>query len=145
MHAIMAENNTNLLERVNVRPTPSNKTDCPFNISLRLSKDGSHLVVTGVHLQHNHDTGYESYRFQPKARKLDADEAKYVESMLSMGANNKKLQHQLVQDTGKAVTLKDLRNVFQKAKLKKHMTKKDLNECIEMLRKKHNCSMISFH
>ena len=43
------------------RATNTFKQDCPFNISLRLSKNGSHLVVTGVHLQHeNHDTGYET-------------------------------------------------------------------------------------
>ena len=124
------------------RATNTFKQACPFNISLRLSRDGMHLVVTGVHLHHeNHDIGYENYRFYPKVRKLDADETKYAENMLNMGANNKKLQHQLVQETGKSVTLKDLRNISQRAKLKKHTTKNDLNECIGLLRNKHNCSV----
>lgn len=124
------------------RATKTYKQGCPFIISLRLSKDGMHLVVTDVQLKHeNHDIGHESYRIHPKVRKLDEDETKYVENMISLGVNNKKLRHQLAEDTGKAVTLKDLKNISQRAKLKKYATKNNLNGCIETLRKKHNCSV----
>ena len=125
------------------RATNTFKQQCPFKISVRLSRDGKQLEVTDAHLVHeNHDIGYENYRFYPKVRKLDEGEVRYAENMLSMGANNKKLQHQLVKETGKSVTLKDLRNIHQRAKLKKHSTKNDLNECVTLLRTKHNCSIL---
>ena len=123
------------------RATNTFKQQCPFKISVRLSRDGMHLEVTDTHLLHNHDIGYESYRFYPKVRKLDNDEIRYAENMLELGANNKKLQQQLVRETGKSVTLKDLSNISLKAKQKKHTTKNDLTECVTLLRAKHNCSV----
>ena len=83
------------------RATNTFKQQCPFKMSVRLSRDGMHLVVTHVHLLHeNHDIGYENYRFYAKVRRLNDRKIRYAEDMLK----NKKLQHQLVQETGKSVT-----------------------------------------
>ena len=84
------------------RSTNTFKLNCPFSLSFRLSRDGKYLVLTNVNLSHEgHDIGPENYKFYPKVRKLNNDERQYAEEMLSLGANNKKLQKQLVLQTGK--------------------------------------------
>ena len=124
------------------RSTHTFKMNCPFSLSLRLSSDGKHLVVTNVHLTHEgHDIGPENHKFYPKVRKLNNEERQYAEEMLSLGANNKKLQQQLVKQTGKSVLLRDLSNIASSSKKRRHDTQNDLGKCVEVLRQRYNCSV----
>ena len=73
-------------------------------IHVVLSSDGNHLEVKKMNSTHaNHDADEEEYLQLPKARKLNNTEVDYVEDMLSMGANKKRVQHRLQLETGKRV------------------------------------------
>ena len=99
------------------RSTKTFQKQCLCSVSFRLSDDGNHLILSKLHLEHGgHDTSRDTYKFYPKVRKLDDDDRKYADDMLAIGANLKKLQNQLSIDTGKAVHLKDLRNIAQTSK-----------------------------
>ena len=115
---------------------------CPFMIHVVLSSDGNHLEVKKMNSTHaNHDADEEEYLHLPKARKLNNTEVDYVEDMLSMGANKKRVQHRLQLETGKRVVMKDLTNIHNAAKRKHHTTKNDLAKCVDMLRNLHRCTV----
>ena len=73
-----------------------------------------------------------SYKHYPKNRKLDENDKEYAKHQLDMNANKKKLQYELMQKTGKIVTLRDLTNISQL--IKNGSTRNDLDATINMLR-----------
>ena len=61
--------------------------ECPFQLQISSSEDGTKLMVTEMNEQHNHEMS---------------------ETALKMRCNEKILQRHLQQETGKVVLLKDL-------------------------------------
>jgi hypothetical protein len=51
------------------------------------------------------------FNFLPPQRQLSSDERKDVENMLNIQANNKMVQHYIMEKTGEKVGLKDLHNI----------------------------------
>ena len=104
-----------------IRESKTFQQKCPCSISFRLSECGAFLVVSKCLLEHKyHDVSSTTYKYYAKVRKLDESEKLYVEEMLKLGANPKKLLNQLSIDSGKAIVLKDIRNIAQESKRKKH-------------------------
>ena len=75
------------------------KSDCPFNLVIRLSEDGMSLTVRDVIDEHNHPTTAETFKFYPSQRRLSSDQRSYAQKQLEMNCNKKKLQHELEADT----------------------------------------------
>ena len=99
------------------RQSSTFRDGCPFKLSIRLSDDGNSLVVSDIKEEHNHPTSKAAHQYYPKERKLDDDQRTFAEQMIKLGANKKKLQHQLQSDTDKkshAERLKQYLHVIEK-------------------------------
>lgn len=79
----------------------------------------------------------------PHQRALSSDAKAKAERLLELQANKKLVQHQLSQETGKVVLLKDLTNIS--SSLKRKVTRNDLDSTIEMLKTKYGkCSKLYY-
>lgn len=95
---------------VGKRNKMSLKTNCPFQMSIRASKDGACLEVRSLNLSHNHDCDPIIYQHLPPQRKIDlSDET--LSNLIAIGANKKLIQAQINKATGKNISLKSLHNV----------------------------------
>jgi zinc finger SWIM domain-containing protein 3 len=106
------------------------KDCCPMNIRLSLSQNGQGLVITNMHLEHNHPLDEENFRTLPKQRKLDVNDRKIVEDMVSLRCNHKLVQGYIAAKTGKCVVLKDISNIKQTSE---NIAKNDLKIVVEKL------------
>ena len=123
------------------RKTSTFKKNCPCFVSFRLDEIGENLIVTNVNMEHaNHEINEQLYQFYPKVRKLSDDDKLYAERMLAMKVNKKLLQHELKNDTGKRVSLRDLTNIAVAAK-QRSGTRNDLNTCVDLLRNDYHCNV----
>ena len=71
------------------------------------------------------------FKHLPRQRKLSDSEKKGAENFLNVKANKKILQHKLSQETGKAVTLKDITNL--QSSLQNKSTRNNLEASVEKL------------
>ncbi|KAH6946946.1 hypothetical protein HPB50_016235 [Hyalomma asiaticum] len=115
------------------------KKDCPFNIYVAASKDGTHLQVRSVLLEHNHDVSEALYRHLPQQRKLPPELEDKARTMLQMKANKKLVREQLEKASNKVVTLKDLSNIA--AKGKHQVSRNDIEATVRMLRNDYNATV----
>ena len=123
------------------RKTSTFKKNCPCFVSFRVDDRGENLIVTNVNMEHaNHEVNEQLYQFYPKVRKLNEDDKSYAERMLAMKVNKKLLLHELKNDTGKRVSLRDLTNIAVAAK-RRHSTRNDLNACVDLLRNVYHCNV----
>ena len=86
------------------------KKVCPFTLSLRADKDGKYLEVKKLSDQHNHIVEKKLFQHLAGQRKLSDVERTEVEKLLQLDCNNKVLQ-QVMSETNKIVTLKDIHNI----------------------------------
>ena len=123
------------------RKTCTFKKNCPCFVSFRIDEKGENLIVTNVNLDHaNHELNEQLYQFYPKVRKLSDDEKSCAERMLAMKTKKKLLQHELENDTGKRVSLRDLTNIAVAAK-RRSSTRNDLSACVDLLRNVYHCNV----
>ena len=123
------------------RKTCTFKKNCPCFVSFRIDEKGENLIVTNVNLDHaNHELNEQLSQFYPKVRKLSDDEKSCAERMLAMKTKKKLLQHELENDTGKRVSLRDLTNIAVAAK-RRSSTRNDLSACVDLLRNVYHCNV----
>lgn len=112
------------------------KQDCGFNIYLAASKDGAHLEIRSLLLEHNNHTVSEHlFRHLPQQRRLPPDLQTKAASMLQLRANKKLLREQLEVQSNKAVTLRDLSNLA--ARKKQGCSRNDLEATVKLLQNKY--------
>ena len=92
---------------IRVRKTKSSRQGCPFEVYLALALDGQALEVTRITEGHNHQLSKELYDHLPRQRAFECKLG--VLHAIKLRANTKLLQQNVLQTTGKRVTLKDLR------------------------------------
>ena len=112
---------------------------CAFHINVSLSSDRNFLEIVSMNETHNHDVDAETHQMYPKNRKLSTEELIYAQDMMALDVNKKKLQHQLANETGKSIILKDLSNIAVAAK--RSNTRNDLSACLDNLRRQHGCTV----
>jgi zinc finger SWIM domain-containing protein 3 len=83
-----------------------------------------------MHLEHNHPLDEENFRTLPKQRKLDVNDRKIIEDMVSLRCNHKLVQGYIAAKTGKCVVLKDISNIKQTSE---NIAKNDLKIVVEKL------------
>ncbi|XP_065655666.1 uncharacterized protein LOC136081729 isoform X2 [Hydra vulgaris] len=99
------------------RPNQSTfQIDCPYGIWINVSDNGSQLCIQKLVLKHNHVVDKELFNNLPKIRKLNVDEKEDVCRLLSMHGSKWLIKDQVMKETGKKVTLKDLHNLAAKQK-----------------------------
>ena len=99
------------------RETKSFCQICPFEIYLVASGDGNVLEVLQIYLEHKHEKSKDLYQSLPRQRLLPGHVLEKVKSATKLKANNKLLQQNIGQDTGKKVTLKAISNIKYKTRL----------------------------
>ncbi|XP_077506636.1 uncharacterized protein LOC144115891 [Amblyomma americanum] len=115
------------------RSSSTFKKDCPFNIYVVASKDGRHLEVRSIVLDHNHDLSEALFRHLPQQRKLPPELEEKATAMLQLKANKKLVRERLEQESSKVVTLKDLSNIAAKGNNQApETTSKPLYQCCKM-------------
>ena len=92
---------------IRVRKTKSSRQGCPFEVYLALALDGQALEFTRITEGHNHQLSKELYDHLPRQRAFECKLG--VLHAIKLRANTKLLQQNVLQTTGKRVTLKDLR------------------------------------
>lgn len=122
--------------QASARASSTFKQDCGFNIYLAASKDGAHLEIRSLLLEHNNHTVSEHlFRHLPQQRRLPPDLQTKAASMLQLRANKKLLREQLEVQSNKAVTLRDLSNLA--ARKKQGCSRNDLEATVKLLQNKY--------
>ena len=105
-----------------------------------MTSDGQNLEVTRLVNEHEgHERSATAHKHYPCNRKLEEPDKNYARKMLSLNVNKKKLQNELMQKTGKVITLRDLTNISQLNKNGK--TRNDLDITIDILRNDYNATV----
>ena len=119
--------------KIRVRKTKSFRQGCSFEVYLALALDGQALEVTHITEGHNHQLSKELYDHLPRQRALSEECKLGVLDAIKLKANTKLLQQNVLQTTGKRVTLKDIANLKQKCR--KEFNKNDLDDVIGLLKR----------
>ncbi|XP_030009970.1 uncharacterized protein LOC115432972 [Sphaeramia orbicularis] len=83
---------------------------CPSPIKIRVSRDGTKLVVREMCEQHNHHVSQSSYHHLQQKRCVHTEIKQEVAKMLQLKANKELVLEHVLQSTGKIRTLKNLHN-----------------------------------
>ena len=116
-----------------IRKTKSFRQGCTFQVYITLALDGQALEVMRVAQGHNHQLSKELYEHLPRQRALSEECKERIADAIKLKANTKLLQRNVVQTTGKRVTLKDIANLKQKCR--KEFNKNDLDDVIGLLKR----------
>jgi len=107
-------------------------------IRFLLSDDGQSLNIIHMNENHsNHIISEEVFMHHPDQRRLDPAQMKHAETLMSVQANSKLVQHHLQSTSGKVVLLKDVANIANK--LKKHTMPNNLTEVLKQLQRYGDC------
>jgi len=107
-------------------------------IRLVLSDDGQSLQVVEMNETHsNHEITAEAFLHQPQQRRLDPAHLELAETLISVHANSKLVQHTLHSTSGKVVLLKDIANM--RYKLKHQSTPNNVTEVLKQLQRHADC------
>jgi len=107
-------------------------------IRLILSDDGKSLDVVEMNEEHsNHTISVEAFLHLPQQRRLDPAQMQLAETLISVRANSKLIQHTLHNASGKVVLLKDIANLSYK--LRKQSTPNNLTEVLKQLQRHRDC------
>lgn len=79
------------------------KNDCPARIVIAARRASQELELTGVMLDHNHDTTSDMFASYPECRKLNDNEAKLVHPLLEMNVRPSLIVQKLKEDTGNTI------------------------------------------
>ena len=90
MHLVCKFNgNMRNTNNVRIRKTLSFRKNCPFSISLQVSKDGKSLNVGTFEPQHNHPFSEETYKHLPRQRAINLETLEQVKHDLQIQGNAK--------------------------------------------------------
>ncbi|KAG8175822.1 hypothetical protein JTE90_013373 [Oedothorax gibbosus] len=117
------------------RQTKTFRQDCSATINVLLSADKQFLEIKSMNMEHDHDISEALFRQLPKERRLPADYQVKVQHLMDLQVNKKLLQEQIVKETGKGVTLKDLSNIAAKGQESSNF------EILSTLKNVHGCSV----
>jgi len=92
---------------------------CEAGIYLKASDDGKSLVITKMTEDHNHEVSQLLYSHLPNQRKITPENKATVLELMDLKANKKMIQHKIMNESGKIVTLKDLSNIHTTGSKKK--------------------------
>ncbi|KAL3222872.1 hypothetical protein MRX96_028304 [Rhipicephalus microplus] len=92
------------------------KKDCGFNIYIAANKDGSHLEVRSLNLEHNHAVVPELFKHPPQQRRLPSELQDKARALLNLKANKILVRQEMQKESRNAVLLKDFSNISAKGK-----------------------------
>lgn len=115
------------------------KKDCGFNIYIAANKDGSHLEVRSLNLEHNHAVVPELFKHLPQQRRLPSELQDKARALLKLKANKILVREEMQKESGNAVLLKDLSNIS--AKGKNAPQRNNLPEVVRALQQDHRASV----
>ncbi|XP_047145569.2 uncharacterized protein LOC124818598 [Hydra vulgaris] len=121
------------------RQTSTYKKDCPFYLHFKASEDGQALILHKLNNTHNHEVSEIFYKHLPNQRRLPDYAIAKAETLLGLKANKKLLQRELLNETGKMITLRDLSNIAASAH--KSDTRNDITAFITTLKEKYNANV----
>ncbi|XP_047146768.1 uncharacterized protein LOC124819321 [Hydra vulgaris] len=121
------------------RQTSTYKKDCPFYLYFKASDDGQALIWQELNNTHNHEVSEIFYKHLPNQRRLPDYAIAKAETLLGLKANKKLLQRELLNETGKMLTLRDLSNIAASAH--NSDTQNDLTAFITTLKEKYNANV----
>ncbi|CAI6358634.1 unnamed protein product [Macrosiphum euphorbiae] len=87
------------------------RQSCEAGIYLKASDDGKALVITKMTEDYNHEVSQLLYSHLPNQRKITPESKAIVLELMDLKANKKMIQHKIMNESGKIVTLKDLSNI----------------------------------
>lgn len=97
----------------------TNQTGCPFKIRVQQSYDGQTLYVYEMRREHNHEISEAAFQKLPSRRSLDKNEREKVRYLLNLKCCKKLVRQQIIAETGKPVTMKDIQNIATLMKIDK--------------------------
>lgn len=115
------------------------KKDCEFSIYVAANKEGSHLEVRSVNLEHNHPVAPQLFQQLPQQRRLPPDLKTKARHLLKLRANKMLVREQMQRESGHAVLLKDLSNIS--AEGKRADPRNNLPEVVRILQEKHKAAV----
>ncbi|XP_065684323.1 uncharacterized protein LOC136096699 [Hydra vulgaris] len=124
------------------RQTSTYKKDCPFYLHFKASEDGQALILQEFNNTHNHEVSEIFYKHLPNQRRLPDYAIAKAETLLGLKANKKLLQRELLNETGKMITLRDLSNIAASAH--KSDTRNDLTAFITTLKEKYSKKVVKY-
>ncbi|XP_022180450.1 uncharacterized protein LOC111040744 [Myzus persicae] len=119
------------------RSTSTMRQGCDDGIYLKASDDGKSLVITKMTEDHNHEVSKILYDHLPNQRKITPENKATVLELMDLKANKKIIQHKIMNESGKIVTLKDLSNIHTTGR--NNDSKNNLVEVVNKLKTKFNC------
>ncbi|XP_054718154.1 uncharacterized protein LOC129227597 [Uloborus diversus] len=93
------------------RKTSSMRQGCTAFIYVKLSDDGTQLVISDMSNEHNHEVSKELFSSLPSQRSLAPDVQQKILELLEMEANKKLVLEKFTKLTQKKITLRDLSNI----------------------------------
>ncbi|KAH9369583.1 hypothetical protein HPB48_011523 [Haemaphysalis longicornis] len=115
------------------------KKDCEFSIYVAANKEGSHLEVRSVNLEHNHPVAPQLFQQLPQQRRLPPDLKAKARHLLKLRANKMLVREQIQKESGHAVSLKDLSNISAEGKHAE--PRNNLPEVVRILQEKHKAAV----
>lgn len=79
------------------------KNDCPAKIVFAARRGSQELEITCTILDHNHETTDDMFASYPECRRLNDDEAKFVQPLIEMKVRPTRIIQKLKEETGKIV------------------------------------------
>jgi len=80
---------------------------CEIGIYLKALDNGKSLVITKMTEDHNHEVSQLIHSHLPNQKKITPKNKTTVLELMNLKANKKMVQHKIMNDSGKIVTLKD--------------------------------------
>ncbi|KAG8171930.1 hypothetical protein JTE90_004910 [Oedothorax gibbosus] len=119
------------------RKTKTFKQSCPAMISVLLSADRKCLEVKKINMDHNHAVSEELFRSMPQERKLPPEYKERVCKLMDLQVNKKLLKDEILKETGKDITLRDISNIVARSK----NISETFDQILDVLQNVHNCSV----
>ncbi|XP_040079462.1 zinc finger SWIM domain-containing protein 1-like [Ixodes scapularis] len=121
------------------RKSSTFKKDCGFNVYIAANKEGSHLEVRSLTLEHNHTVVPEFFKHLPQQRRLPPELQAKARTLLKLKANKMMVRQEMQKESGNAILLKDLSNIAAKGKDAKE--RNNLPEVVRALQEKHHATV----